>query len=139
MNPGEDPIWYPPISAPWIVSILLLIAAVNVEALPDMVHRTVLHPAGFFVLFLVALGAYDAGFPPAAFAILYFVLIMWTARQKRMEGFHSVSGTMDWVTTSKRWFVEAVLKEKPMGIQEKDVNTYPVQGDNSLPSSGASR
>lgn len=140
MNPGgEPPVWYPPISVPWIVSILLLIATVNVEALPASIHSFIHHPAGFFFVFMIAIAAFDAGFPPAMFAILYFLLSVWASNRVRStEGF-ALSGTVDWVTNSKRWFVESVLKEKPLGIREKDVSTYPVQGDNSVPSSGGSR
>ena len=60
--------------------------------------------------------------------------MIWTSKE-RQEGFGNPSGTVDWVTNNKRWFAEVVLKEKPMGIKERDVATFPVQGDNSLPSS----
>lgn len=121
------PIWYPPISVPWIVSLVLILAAANVEALPPAVHSILAHPAGFFITFLVALAAFDAGFAPATFAILFFLLMVW-ATQKRREGFQAAHA-VDWVTNNKRWFSEVVLKEKPMGIKDKDVATYPVQGD----------
>jgi hypothetical protein len=122
-----QPIWYPPVSVPWIISFLLVLGAANAEALPPRVHAILTHPAGFFITFLVALAAYDAGFAPATFAILFFLLMVW-ATQRRREGFQ-LSNTVDWVTNHKRWFAEVVLKEKPMGIREKDVSTYPVQGD----------
>jgi hypothetical protein len=127
------PIWYPPISVPWILTILLLIGAANVDALPPTVHRILTHPFGFFMTFMIALSAYDSGFAPATFGILLLLLMTWSYKQ-RTENFQA-SGTVDWVTTSKKWFVEAVLKEKPMGIRDKDVVTSAVQSDNSLPSS----
>ena len=130
----EGPIWYPPISVPWIISILLMIASVSVEALPPQVHATLMHPVGFFMTFMIAIGAYDAGATPATFAILFFLLMVWSYKQ-RTEGF-ALSGTVDWVGTNKRWFVESVLKEKPMGIKDNSVATYPVQGDSSFSSSG---
>jgi hypothetical protein len=132
----EKPIWHPPISVPWMLSLFIIIGASNVEAMPPQLQTALLHPLGFFATFLLALGAYDSGFPPAAFAILFFLLMLWTQR-KRQEGFGSHSGAVDWVTNNKRWFAEVVLKEKPMGIKERDVRTYPVQGDNSLPSSAS--
>ena len=132
----DTPIWHPPISVPWIVSLLVLIGAANVEVLPPQLLHVLTHPVGFFVVLLIALGAYDVGFPPAAFAILFLLLMVWSTHQRRKsEGFTGASGTVDWVTNNKRWFVEAVLKEKPLGVQDKNVSTYPVQGDNSLPSS----
>jgi hypothetical protein len=33
---------------------------------------------------------------------------------------------MDWVTNNKKWYVEKALKESPVAIQEKSVNTYPI-------------
>ena len=123
----EKPIWYPPISVPWMISILLVFAAANAEALPPLIHQMFTHPAGFFVTFLVALAAYDTGFAPATFALLFFLLMIWATQQRR-EGFQ-LSPAVDWVTNNKRWFAEVVLKEKPMGVREKDVATYPVQGD----------
>jgi hypothetical protein len=115
----------------WILSVLLLIGASNIEALPPQVSRTLLHPAGFFFTFLFAIAAFDAGYKVAPFAILFLLLLAWVTKE-RNEGFQ-VAGTVDWIQNNKRWFVESVLKENPLGIKDKDVATYPVQGDNSQP------
>jgi hypothetical protein len=132
-SPGFAPIWHPPMPMEWILSILLLIGASNIEALPPHVSRTLLHPAGFFCTFLFAVAAFDAGYTVAPFAVLFFLLLAWVTHDRRgKEGFQ-VAGTVDWVQNNKRWFVESVLKERPMGIKDKDVETYPVQGSNSLP------
>lgn len=76
---------------------------------------------------------------PIAFAVAFFLVnllrIMPIAIKKVAaattpgvkEGFFQPSGTIDWVTTQKKWFVEKVLKEKPIAIQEKEVDTYPIQ------------
>jgi hypothetical protein len=126
-------LWHPPVPLPWIASIGILIFAVNLDSVSPVLLRLLQTPLGFFVGLLVALGIFQVGFPPGCFAVLFFLLMVW-ARKQRNEGFHPF-GYVDWVTNNKRWFVEKVLKEKPMGIQEKDVATYPVQGDSSLPSS----
>jgi len=131
-SPGT-PVWMPPISAPWILTGLLVLGAANVAALPPSLQTLLTHPVGFFITFMIALSAYDSGFAPATFGILFLLLMIW-AHAKRTENFHA-SGTVDWVTNTKKWFVEAVLKEKPVGIREKEVKTTAVQGDNSLPSS----
>ncbi len=130
-TPGFTPLWHPPVPMEWILSVLLLIGASNIEALPSQVSRTLLHPVGFFFTFLFAIAAFDAGYTVAPFAILFFLLLAWVTKE-RNEGFQ-VAGAVDWVQNNKRWFVESVLKEKPMGIKDKDVTTYPVQGDNSQP------
>ncbi len=126
------PVWHPPIPMEWILSFLLLVAASNMEALPPAIHQTLLHPAGFFFTFLFAVAAIDAGYTVAPFAVLFFLLLLWVMKE-RTEGFQ-VAGTVDWVQNNARWFSEVILKEKPMGIKEKDVATYPVQGDSSEPS-----
>jgi hypothetical protein len=123
------PMWHPPIPIEWILSFLLVLAASNIDALPSFLVKTLLHPAGFFFTFLFAIAAFDAGYAVAPFAILFMLLMLWVARDRR-EGFQMAGvGAVDWVQNNKRWFVESVLKEKPAGIREKDVNTYPVQGD----------
>jgi hypothetical protein len=71
-------------------------------------------------------------FSPGAFAIMYFLLIAWSLQlTSKQEGFLNASNTLDWVTNSQRWFVEKVLKERPIAIQEKGVDTFPVQGASS--------
>lgn len=77
---------------------------------------------------------------PVAFAVAFFLVNLLRIMPKKAaaaaaavpvpgvkEGFFQPSGTIDWVTTQKKWFVEKVLKEKPIAIQEKEVETYPVQ------------
>jgi hypothetical protein len=127
------PIWHPPVSSVWMVSFALVVAAVNLNALPSQVVSFTANPLGFFATILIGLSAYDSGYPQASFAILFFLLMAWS-HTRNTESFNP-SGTVDWVTNSKRWFVEVVLKEKPIAIQEKTTNTYPIQGGNSVPSS----
>lgn len=126
------PIWHPPIPMEWILSFILIIGASNIEALPPLIQQTLLHPVGFFFTFLFAIAAFDTGYTVAPFAILFFLLICWVTKERK-EGFQ-VTGTVDWVQNNTRWFSEVILKEKPKGIKDRDVNTYPVQGDNSMPS-----
>ena len=134
MTTAMRPLWHPPISASWIVTILLLVAAVNLRALPPQILRFLMSPFGFFATLILALFAYDGGSAPAAFALVFMLLMAWS-RYQRSEGFSGPAGAVDWVGNSKRWFVEVVLKEKPLGIRERREVTYPVQDDNSLSSS----
>jgi hypothetical protein len=127
------PIWHPPISMEWILSFLILIAASNIEAMPPVFSQTILHPAGFFFTFLIAVYAFDAGYKVAPIAVLFYLLLAWVAKEHGKEGFQA-AGTIDWVQNHSRWFSEVVLKENPKGIKDRDVATYPVQGDSSEPS-----
>jgi len=131
------PLWHPPIALTWIITIaIVFVGAVANRIQPDM-RQYFTNPLGFFVCSISALAVYQYGFHPLAFAILFFLLMIWSADQSQnAEGFLSGVNTVDWVTNSKRWFVEKVLHERPLGIQEKDVSTYPVQG--SSPQAGTS-
>ncbi len=131
MNPpGITQIWHPPVGIEWIIAFVLIVLSTNVAALPKKVSQIFLHPAGFFLTFVCAICAYDSNYVPITFSLLLFLLMVWIHRT-RSEGF--ASGAIDWVQQGNRWYVESVLKEKPAGIKDKDVATYPVQGDSSMP------
>jgi hypothetical protein len=121
------PLWHPPISVSWILTGLILVGASNAEALPESIQTLLRHPFGFFTAIVIALGAYDYGCSNVSFALLFLVLVFWAYTRNRQEEFtSSPSGTMDWVTNNKKWYVEKALKESPVAIQEKSVNTYPI-------------
>lgn len=120
------PLWHPPVSPSWILTVILVVVSANAEELPTGIQNIILHPAGFFSILIFSLLAYDYTYPHICFALLFLLLMVWSAA-KRKEGFNP-SGTLDWITNDKRWFAELVLKEKPIAIQERDVATYPIQG-----------
>jgi hypothetical protein len=121
------PIWYPPITVKWILTALIVFAGAVAPRIPETYRQYIVHPLGFFLIAIASLGMYQWGFPPASFALLFFLLSVWAAHQTGLtEGFLSASSTVDWVNNSKRWYVEKVLREKPLGIQDKEVSTYPV-------------
>jgi len=73
---------------------------------------------GFFVVALVALAAIHAHMRPLGFAILFFLLCVWSAATIQTEGFVCRVEQVDAVENPKRkWFVEAVLHETPAGIK----------------------
>lgn len=121
------PLWHPPVSMSLILAVVLIVVAANAEEIPKKFRNLLMHPIGFFILVLLCLGALDQGHPAFAFALLFFLLMVWSIHRRNQEGF-SPSGALDWVTNEKLWFSEKIMKEKPIAIQEKDVATYPVQG-----------
>ena len=127
-NFPSTPIYYPPVSMKWIVTgLIVFMGAVANKINPEM-RSKFSNPFGFFVTSLVVLAVYQYGFPPAAFALMFFLLMVWSADiSAKTEGFLVGIPAVDWVTNSKRWFVEKVLKERPAGIQEREVLTLPVQ------------
>ena len=120
-----SPIWHPPIASKWIAAIIVVFLGAVANRLPFSFRSLVLQPIGFFLVSVAALGSYWWGFLPGTLAILFFLLSVWASQAMNAESF--VNSATDWVTNSKTWFVEKVLKERPVGIQEKDVTTFPVQ------------
>jgi hypothetical protein len=131
------PLWYPPLSAKWIATGLVVFAGAVVNKMEAKWRAPFATPLGFFLTAVAAVAMFEYGFPPAAFALLFFLLMAWSTQHAaetfvgsagRSEGFLNPSA-VDFVDNGQRkWFVEKVLKENPVGIQEKDVATYPVQG-----------
>jgi hypothetical protein len=127
--PGSQPmgvIWHPPIATKWIVTIIFIFLGAVANRIPHRIRYYVIQPVGFFLTSLAAMGCYWGGFYAGTFALLFFLMSVWSAEASSAEGFLNASNTVDWVTNSKKWFVEKVLKEQPLAIQEKDVSTFPV-------------
>ena len=135
----QTPLWLPPIQIDWLIAIILIIVGSNIEQIPQEYHASVSNPLVFLVGMLVSAGVAAMGQIPIAFAIAFFLVnlirIMPKKRHVKVnpgaqkataEGF-TPSGTIEWVTSNKKWFVEKVLMERPLGIQEKEVATYPIQ------------
>lgn len=128
-TPGGAIVFSPPIASKWIFTGLIVFAGAVADRWNPAVRAAVVGPVGFFLISLSAIAAFQLGFPPATFAIFFLLLSAWaTTMAQNKEGFLNGSSNTDWVTNEKRWFVEKVLKERPLAIQEKDVNTYPVEG-----------
>jgi hypothetical protein len=142
------PIWYPPMSLNWIITALVVFAAAVANRVKPNIRSIFTSPIGFFITSFVAFGIFKYGFPPLAFAVLFFLLSIWAAQTSEgfaeqiakkqyggqetypqfFEGFLGCMNTVDLVTNNKRWFVERVLKEQPEGILEKGVLTLPISG-----------
>ena len=131
--PGmQAPIWYPPIESRWIITIIIVLIASMYNRFNPAILKVFKNPIVFFIISLMALSSYKLGFPPGAFAIVFLLLIVWSSQiTKQEEGYLNASNTIDWVTNSQRWFVEKVLKERPVAIQEKSVDTLPIQSTSS--------
>lgn len=133
----------PPVTPEAIVAILLIVGGSMIESLPQQYHQLMTNPLVFLVGMIVAAGLASANKIPGAFSVAFFLVNLLRIMPKKTikktvtkttkitspgvkEGFQP-AGAIDWVTTHKKWFVEKVLKEKPIAIQEKEVSTYPVQ------------
>ena len=141
----SGPIWYPPITTNWILTALVVFAGAVANRIRPEARAYITSPLAFFGIVVAAFYAFKYGFPPLAFALLFFLLNVWAAQtsmyegwqqQERgplpppetKEGFLNFANTFDWVANNKRWWVERVLKERPEAIIEKGVATYPISG-----------
>jgi hypothetical protein len=125
-GPGSSPtgpVWHPPIATKWIVVIIVVFLGAVANRIPHRFRFYLIQPVGFFLISLAGMLCYWGGFYAGTFAIFFFLLSIWSAEARSPEGFLNASNTVDWVTNSKKWFVEKVLKEQPLAIQEKDVST----------------
>jgi hypothetical protein len=130
----------PPISLYNFIGLLFIMAGAFIENVPLAYHKYLTNPLVFICGMFISAGLASVKQMPIAFAVAFFLVNLLrimpiTAANKKAaaaapgvkEGFFQPAGTIDWVTTQKKWFVEKVLKEKPIAIQEKEVETYPVQ------------
>lgn len=122
------PLWYPPIESQWIATILLVFFGAVAGRIPQTIRSYIIKPVVFFTIALLVMVSLHFQLIPVAFALSFFLLAVWSAQLSSKEGFLDGASTLDWVTNSKRWFVEKALKEKPLAIQEKDVSTLPISG-----------
>ena len=134
----------PPIGPHIIIALVLVIFASMIELIPQEYHPLLTNPLIFLVGMLLSAGLASINLIPLAFAVAFLLVNLLRIMPKKSiksstskiinpgikeikEGFVIPSGTIDWVNNKKKWFVEKVLMEKPVGIQEKEVSTYPVQ------------
>jgi len=136
----NTPIWMPPLSFATLVTLACIVGASQADKLPSVIPTTLLHPVGFILTVLIAISFYEYNSVPLAISLILLLLSVWASHHDRVkvpassEGFLPFvpSGTIDWVNDDKqKWFVERVLRETPMGIQDKNVATYPVQTESS--------
>jgi len=134
----SPPLWLPPVQADWLFAFVLIVIGSNIEQIPVVYHSTISNPIVFLVGMLVSAGLASQQHIPIAFAVAFCLvnLIRIMPNKPKVKGNPGIkvkegfvpAGTIDWVTTQKKWFVEKVLLEKPVAIREKEVATYPING-----------
>jgi len=135
MNPAQGPNPYQPThlmfvpSLVWLLVAGFLFAGAVAQRLPAFVGQQIHRPIGFFVVAFAALAAIHYHMRPLGFAILFFLLCVWSTVTVRTEGFVCLVENVDAVENPKRkWFVESVLHETPDGIKTTVDQTAAVGG-----------
>jgi len=131
MNPGapsmSHAVFLPSLS--WVAATGFVFAGAVASRLPPVVPQTIHTPVGFFLTAVLSLVAIHYQMRPLGFAILFFLLCVWSTATVRTEGFVCLVESVDAVENpNKRWLVEEVLKETPMGFKTTTDATSAVGG-----------
>lgn len=125
---------------------LLILFAAYAEQIPRSIRWQLSTPIGRALLIILLYLVYVTGGWVAALIFAIGMALLWSNRplakmphvtKKVEEGFQdSVHSTQ---VQGKRWFVERVLGENPISIEEDRVTTKAVQDDSASPNSRTSR
>ena len=119
------------------ILIVLGLGIVFVREIPLKVRRTAESLVGRIVLFgaTVLITMKTPWINGVLFVIFSLLLLSMSPRSS--EGFQNSATSVKLVADKKPWFVEAVLNENPIGIEDDEVKTSAIQdGANSSRSTG---
>ena len=110
---------------------LLLLGIVFIEQIPSSVRSFSTSSFGRILLFggvllVTEMYSWSIGLLAALFALL----LITKHSRNLLEGFQPDAFTFELIQNKKKWFVEEVLKENPLGITDEKVSTLPVEDRN---------
>jgi hypothetical protein len=129
------------------IGVLLVLGIVYIGQIPDWVSYQANTLFGRLFLFGITIFIADTySWIYALLMALFTVLIIAVApRTKPVEAFQSQKTDRDMgdtdvklVTQKKKWYVEEVLRENPLGIEEEKVRTSAIQDSSSSRDSNSS-
>jgi len=118
------------------VGLALVLGITYVRQIPEAFRAQANTLVGrLFLFILVILIADMYSWTYGLMMTLFTVLLL--SVSPRIEGFQSSDKDIKFVTLKKRWFIEEVLHENPIGIEEDKVSTAAIQdaGNSSRSSS----
>ncbi len=132
------------------LGILLVLGITYVGQIPDKYAYQANSVLGRLLLFFAAIFVADTySWIYGVLMALFVVLLIAVSPRTRNEGFQGSNRSMNdagdtdikIVTQTKRWWVEEVLQENPIGIEEEKVKTSAIQdaGSSSSNSTTSSR
>ena len=123
------------------VGILLVIGITYVGQIPDSISYRANTGFGRFVLFIFTLFIADTySWLYALLMAIFVVLLIAVSPRTKKEGFQSDT-SIKVVSDKKRWWVERVLDETPLGVEDEQVKTSAIQdsGNTSNSTTNSSR
>ena len=114
------------------ILLALSLSIIFVKEIPVVIRAQAGTHLGRLFLFLLTLviADYYSWANGLLMAILTLLLLSLSPRPTT-EGFHAMDDTLKLVDTKRKWWVEQVLKENPVGIQEETVKTSAIQDNTS--------
>ena len=122
------------------VLVGLILAITFVKQIPIAIRSQAGSILGRLFLFsaTLAMAEYYSWTNGLLMAVLSLLLLSMAPRPSR-EGFQSMPANLRLITDNKKWFVERILKENPVAIEEEKVKTSAVQdSSNSSRTNGSS-
>lgn len=110
------------------ITILLVLGIIFVEEFSIEIRGMASSMIGRIVLFAGVLYIGKAVSWSVGLLAALFVLLLLTKNSRNfMEGFQGDTYSLQLIEDKKKWWVEQVLKERPTGIIDERISTYPVQ------------
>ena len=111
--------------------LVLVLGIVFVEQIPLGVRSFFASMFGRFILFGAILLITELySWPIGLVATLFALLLITKNSRNLLEGFQPDSFSFELIQNKRKWWIEEVLKENPVGIEDEKVSTYPVQDRN---------
>ena len=121
------------------ILMFLILSIVFVREYPVEVRRNADTIIGKSLLFIAAiLVSMKYSWLNGLFIALFTLLIL-SMSPRNKEGFEDKKKMVKMVDSANPWWVEAVLKENPIGFEEDDVSTSAVQDNNATSRSNSTR
>ncbi len=114
-----------------VLFLFLILGIVFDEQIPNGIRRFFSSLFGRLILFGAVLLVTELySWQIGLVAALLSLLLITKHSRNLLEGFQPDTFSFEFIQNKKKWWVEEVLKENPIGIQDDRVNTLPVQDRN---------
>jgi hypothetical protein len=121
------------------ILMFLILSIVFVREYPIEVRRNADTVFGKTLLFITAIFVSMQYSWLNGLFIALFTLLVLSMSPRNREGFHDKKNSVKFVDNTKPWWVEAVLKENPIGFEDDTVDTSAVQDNNATSRSNSTR
>jgi hypothetical protein len=121
------------------ILMFLILSIVFVREYPVEIRRNADTILGKTLLFIVAMFISTKYSWLNGLFIALFTLLVLSMSPRNKEGFQDKKNMVKIVDNAKPWWIEAVLKENPIGFEEEEVTTSAVQDNNATSRSNSTR